>query len=101
MTGARSQNTLIAFIYNKHSKISAATNKDISSGEVVNFVQVDAGMLFWLCYQMGDIARMPMVFGLAFVFLFLIFDLSFLAGLGVFVVAFLFNVVLGMYINKV
>jgi len=42
LTGRRSSNAVIAFIYSKYSRISAATNKDFSSGQIVNFVQVDA-----------------------------------------------------------
>lgn len=42
LTGRRSSNAVIAFIYQKYSRISAATNKDFSSGQIVNFVQVDA-----------------------------------------------------------
>ena len=38
MTGRRSSNAVIAFVYEKYSKISPATNKDFSSGQIVNFV---------------------------------------------------------------
>lgn len=38
LTGRRSSNAVIAFIYQKYSRISAATNKDFSSGQIVNFV---------------------------------------------------------------
>ena len=50
LTGRRSSNAVIAFIYQKYSSISAATNKDFSSGQIVNFVQVDAQRLFWISY---------------------------------------------------
>lgn len=42
ITGRRSSNAIIAFIYQKYSKISPATCKGFSSGQIVNFVQVDA-----------------------------------------------------------
>ena len=32
LTGRRSSNAVVAFIYEKYSRISAATNKDFSSG---------------------------------------------------------------------
>ena len=38
LTGRRSSNAVIAFIYQKYSKVSSATNKDFSSGQIVNFV---------------------------------------------------------------
>ena len=37
-TGRRTANAVIAFVYEKYSKISPATNKDFSSGQIVNFV---------------------------------------------------------------
>lgn len=49
-TGRRSSNAVIAFIYQKYSRISSATNKDFSSGQIVNFVQVDAQRLYWISY---------------------------------------------------
>ena len=50
MMGVRSQNAITAFVYTKHTKISNATNKTFESGEIVNFVQVDAERLYWLCF---------------------------------------------------
>jgi hypothetical protein len=50
MTGVRCANAVTALIYDKNIRISDATSKEFSSGEVVNFVQVDAQMFFWLCY---------------------------------------------------
>ncbi len=42
MIGVKQSNALVALIYRKQLKLSAATNKKFSQGEVVNFVQVDA-----------------------------------------------------------
>ena len=50
MVGLRSFNAMIAYIYSKHSRISNATNKEFESGEIVNYVQVDAERLYWLAY---------------------------------------------------
>jgi len=47
--GARASNCLSSFIYNKNLKISPATSKEFSNGEIVNFMQVDALQLYWLC----------------------------------------------------
>lgn len=38
MTGRRSSNAVIAAIYEKYSYISSATNKEFSSGQIINFV---------------------------------------------------------------
>ena len=48
MTGIKSTNAIIALILDKQFKISAATNKTFSAGEMVNFVQVDAMKLNFL-----------------------------------------------------
>jgi hypothetical protein len=42
MIGVKSTNAMIAFIYQKQFKITSSTNKKFASGELVNFVQVDA-----------------------------------------------------------
>jgi len=42
MTGYKATNALIAMILDKQFRISAATNKTFSGGEMINFVQVDA-----------------------------------------------------------
>jgi len=44
--GRRSANAVIALIYEKHQRISVATNKEFSRGQIINFVQVDALRLF-------------------------------------------------------
>ena len=99
MTGVRSQNAVIAMIYNKHGRISNATNKQYDSGEIVNFVQVDAQRLFWVCYQLADVVQMPFVLGLSFAFAFYFFGYYFLAGLGVFLLAMAVFLGIGLYYN--
>ncbi len=42
MIGVKSTNAMIALIYSKQFKVTSSTNKKFSSGELVNFVQVDA-----------------------------------------------------------
>ena len=85
--GLRASNSIVAMIYSKHSKISNATNKSFQSGEIVNFVEVDAERLFWLCYQLSEMVQVPIVLSLSFSFAFYFFGYVFFAGLGVFVVA--------------
>jgi hypothetical protein len=43
-----STNSLIAFIYEKSLKVSSATNKAFSNGEIITFIQVDAQKLNYL-----------------------------------------------------
>lgn len=42
MIGVQSTNAMVALIYTKELKVSSATNKRFTQGEIVNFVQVDA-----------------------------------------------------------
>ena len=38
MTGYKAANLVATIVYNKHEKISSATNKEFLPGDVVNFV---------------------------------------------------------------
>ena len=99
LTGRRSSNAVIAFIYEKYSSISSATNKDFSSGQIVNFVQVDAQRLFWISYQISSVVQIPFIFITAFALSFYVFGLSFFAGVGVFALAFVSNYFVGIYLR--
>lgn len=101
MIGVRSTNALIAMIYQKQLKLTAATNKQFSSGEIVNFVQVDSEQLFYMCFDLTNIAQMPMVIIYSFTFLFYTLGLSFFSGIGVFIIAFASNVYIGLKLEKV
>lgn len=48
MIGVKSTNAMIAMIYAKQFRITSSTNKRFSSGELTNFVQVDANKLAML-----------------------------------------------------
>ena len=94
MIGIKSTNALIALIYRKQLKISSATNKKFSQGEIVNFVQVDSRKMQMLSETLAYTTRYPLIIVLSFIFLFYFIGLSFLAGLGVFVLAFVINLAL-------
>jgi ATP-binding cassette subfamily C (CFTR/MRP) protein 2 len=100
MIGVQSTNALIALIYKKCFKISPATNKEFSSGEIVNFVQVDSLKLYTFSSELSNTAKVPLVLTFSFIFLFIYMGVSFLAGIGVFILATVFTFVLG-YINSV
>ena len=52
--------------------------------------------LFWMTSYMGDVSQMPVVLIYCFVMLFYKLGLSFLSGVGVFVLAFIVNFGLGL-----
>jgi len=55
MIGVRSTNCLIQLVYKKQLRVSPAVNKEFESGQVVNFVQVDADQLNSLCFNLTDL----------------------------------------------
>ena len=91
MTGCISTNAMIAMIYDKTFKISSATNKKFSQGQLVNFVQVDALKLQFLSTQAPMVMQLPILIIVCFVFLFYYLQWSFIAGAVVFVITFLVN----------
>lgn len=101
LTGRRSSNAVIAFIYKKYSRVSPATNKDFNSGQIVNFVQVDAQRLFWISYQISNVVQLPLIFVVSFAASFYMFGYSFFAGLAVFMCAFVANFIIGRILRDV
>lgn len=91
MTGVKSTNAMIALIYEKQFKISTASNKRFSQGEMVNFVQVDAMKMYWLSTIAPQIFKLPPLLLVCFIFLFYWLGYAFFAGVAVFVFTFFFN----------
>ena len=96
MIGVQSTNSLVVLIYDKLLKVSAATNKSFSQGEIVNFIQVDAEVLMQICFDMPTMIKFPIILTLSVIFLFYYLGLSFLSGIVVFIVAFIVNFILGI-----
>ena len=92
MIGAKSTNALIGLIFNKQLKLSSATNKDFTQGEIITFVQVDAQKMQWLSQQLPLVATFPFTLILGFSMLFYYLGYSFFAGIGVFILSFYTNI---------
>lgn len=90
--GSKSTNALIALIYEKQFKLSPATNKVFSQGEIVTFVQVDAQKMIYLTSQMPAVATLPFTLTMCFILLFKYLGVTFFAGIGVFVISLLVNI---------
>ena len=91
MTGSKATNALSALIFNKTLKISAATNKKFSLGQIVNFVQADALRMQFLMQQAPMILKLPYIIVLCFAVLFFYLGFSFLSAIVIFVMTFLTN----------
>ena len=63
-------------------------------------MQVDSEYLFWLCAEMSDVIQIPVVLCYSFVMLFYMLGLSFFSGVGVFVLAFIINLGVGLILEK-
>lgn len=100
MIGAKSTNALIGLIYEKQFKLSPATNKIFTNGEIITFVQVDSNKLYFLSAQLPSVCTLPFTITLCFTLLFQYLGFSFLSGLGVFILSMLFNVALSRILSK-
>jgi len=94
MIGAWSTNALIGLIYEKQFKLTPATNKVFTNGEIITFVQVDANKLYFLSSNLPSVCTLPFTIILCFTILFYYLGLTFFSGIVVFIVSMLFNVAL-------
>ena len=56
--------------------------------------------MMYLCFSLNDATTLPFVIVYSFTYLFYTLGLSFFAGIGVFVVAFITNAILGLQLEK-
>lgn len=78
-------------IYQKQLKVSTATNKNFASGDLINFVQVDAMKLQMLAQSLPSVMRLPLLVVVSFIVLFVYLGESFWAGIGIFMITFVVN----------
>ena len=52
---------VIGLIYNKSLKISSATNKRFTQGEIVNFIQVDARKIILFAGRLPNLTKLPFI----------------------------------------
>jgi ABC-type transport system involved in cytochrome bd biosynthesis fused ATPase/permease subunit len=100
MIGFKSANLVNLAVYQKHARISSATNKEFSSGEVCNFVQVDAQQLEEFFWDIGCVTSLPITIGISFVYLFHYLDYAFFASIVVFFLSFIVNGFIGRFLQK-
>jgi hypothetical protein len=94
-------NVINIVIYDKALKF--CINKDsikFNIGSLVNFMQVDSEKLIDCCFYISFIFSFPFQFGIAATILFFNIGYSFCIGLGIILVLFAINFVIGVYLNK-
>ena len=78
--GVKCANQVTAIIYDKLMKTSIFIKNQISEGEILNFIQVDADTLNFLFTSVPQIFNVPFNFGVSLYMLFQFFGKSFIFG---------------------
>lgn len=99
--GVKTTNALIGLIYEKQLKLSPATNKEFSQGEIVTFVQVDAQKMLYLTSQLPQMAALPFLIIVCFAILFYHLGYTYFASIGAFLLFFFMNLKISKALAKV
>lgn len=91
MIGVNSTNALIGLIYEKQLRMSSATNKKFTTGEIINFVQTDAQKLFFLSGYLPQVATIPFLLIFTMTVLFVKLSWTFFGGATVLMIGFFTN----------
>ena len=86
ISGTRAENAISALIYEKVTKSSIFIKNQISEGEIINYIQVDAEKLNYLFTSLPAIIVIPVNIVISFYALFKFFGLTFFAGIGTLIV---------------
>lgn len=87
LIGLRACNALKAEVYTKHARLSNATNKQFESGQIINFIQVDAERLYSLFWNFSELVQVPVVLSVSFTFAFYIYGVDFFVAMAIFLFA--------------
>lgn len=66
----KSYNGLVGLLYSKLLRVSSATNKQFSQGELINFIQVDSEKLCEIAFSFPPVARLPIQLIFSIIFLY-------------------------------
>ena len=83
ISGTRAENAVSALIYDKVTKSSIFIKNQISEGEILNYIQVDAEKLNYLFTSLPAIIVIPVNIAISFYALFKFFGLTFFVGIGI------------------
>ena len=94
--GINAKHGVVGVIYDKVLKISQATNKKFSQGEIINFINVDAEKISNISANLSNAARLPFQVVFSFWFLFYYLEFSLFASLGWGVIFTFINYLIGV-----
>ena len=83
------KNGIICLIYEKILKLSSATNKIFSQGEIINFIDVDANKIKYLLEEFSLVIRFPILVVFGFWLLMYYFGYSIIAAILIGTISFL------------
>lgn len=95
MTGYKATNAIIAMILEKQFKISPATNKTFTAGEMINFVQVDSAKIVFMVGYMSQVTTFPFMLIFCTAILFYYLHWSFMSAIVIFAITFYVNFLTG------
>ena len=81
ISGVKAANAVAGLIYEKITKSSVFLKNQISEGEILNFIQVDAEKLNYLFTSFPAIVIIPFNLAISFYYLFSFFGLTFFVGI--------------------
>ena len=100
LLGDKAFSSMISLIYNKTLKLSPATNKEFSQGEIINFIQVDSEKLCEVAFWFPPIARLPIQLIFSVVFLLYHFGYYLLVPVGVATFMIIFNYFIAKWLAR-
>ena len=80
-TGHKSHTSLKTILFKKNFRISAATNKNYSSGEILNLIERDGNRVWTFVWDLPDIIEIPFEMIVAFYYIYIYVGVSALSGI--------------------
>ena len=92
LIGLKSHAAMVSIIYKKCLRISSATNKEFSKGEIVNFIQVDAERLGEVAFLFPGVSRLPfqLIFTIAYLIYYFGYFVLIPVGVGIIVIVLMY-----------
>ena len=83
LIGTKAYGAIVSTIYSKILRVSPATNKEFTQGQIINFIQVDSEKVSQVAFVFPGVAKLPFQLIFALVYLFYYFGVYIFIALGV------------------
>ena len=88
-------------IYQKALKISNATNKKFTQGEIINFMQIDSEKIIDIWWVIPQVAKLPIALLFTWWLLFYFFGISLFGGIIIGAIVLIINYLLAIWNSKI